>query len=51
MMGYHPPVIPEVMKKTNVPAVEDRIKLFQHARDEALASHKIARQHMKQRIT
>jgi len=51
MMGYHPPAIPEVMGNTNVPGVEQRLKILQGAREEALASHEIARQHMRQRIT
>jgi hypothetical protein len=51
MMGYHPSALPEMMQKTDIPAVEDRIKRLNHAREEALASHEIARQHMKQRIT
>jgi len=51
MMGYHPLPLPEVTEKTSIPAVEDRVKTLQHAREEALASHELARQTMRQRIT
>jgi len=46
MMEYHPLAIPEVMGNTNVPEVEQRLKTLQGAREEVLASHEIARQHM-----
>ena len=51
MMGYEPQALPMVAKRSHLPAVEQRFADLQRARDEALASHELARQVMKQRIT
>jgi hypothetical protein len=51
MMGYHPVALPQVMEKSDFPAVEDRLHELQKAREEALAAHELARQTMRQRIT
>jgi hypothetical protein len=50
MMGSHPRVIPLAYSKTDVPAAEQRIAQLQKARDEALASHELARQVMAARV-
>ena len=44
MMGYEPKSMPLPYAKTNVPELEQRIILLQRARDEALATHELARQ-------
>jgi hypothetical protein len=43
MMGYEPNAIPLPYTKTNVPELEKRIVSLQRARDEALATHELAR--------
>lgn len=50
MMGYEPKAIPEGFPASNAPQVQDRIKELQQARDEALASHELARQKMAERV-
>ena len=45
-MRYHPRALPLVYPKSNVPAAEQRIAQLQRARDEAAASHELARQTM-----
>ncbi|GBE86483.1 hypothetical protein SCP_0903620 [Sparassis crispa] len=50
MMGYEPHEIPSVLPRTNVPSVETRLSELQKIRDEALAMHELARQHMAERI-
>ena len=51
MMGYNPRAIPSVTPKTVVPAVEERLDNLEKVRQEAMAAHELARQHMAQRIT
>ena len=51
MMGYNPRAIPSVTPKTVVPAVEERLDNLEKVRQEAMAAHELARQHMVQRIT
>ena len=50
-MGYNPRAIPSVTPKTVVPAVEERLDNLEKVRQEAMAAHELARQHMAQRIT
>ena len=49
LMGYEPKAIPTTYKETNIPAVEKRIKQLQQIREEAMASHELARRRMKER--
>ena len=49
MMGYEPRALPTVISKTSIPTVEDHLKALNAACDEALASHKLARQVMLSR--
>ena len=51
MMGYEPITLPIAYPKSNFPAAEQRIAALQRARDEALATHELARQLMAERIT
>src|ERR1700733_10944773 len=51
MMGYKPLALPVTYPKSDVPAAEKRIAALQRARDEALATHELARQLMAERIT
>ena len=50
MMGYEPKSMPLPYTKTNVPKLGQRIILLQRARDEALATHELARQLVAERI-
>jgi Integrase zinc binding domain len=50
MMGYHPQAIPTTYERTNVPAAEQRIAQLLQAREEALATHELARQLMASQI-
>ena len=45
MMGYKPLAIPRIRKGWDFPAVEERMDQLHKAREEALALHKLARQH------
>ena len=49
MMGYEPQALPSIISTSQLPAVEQRIKELNQARDEALATHELARQVMKNR--
>ena len=49
MMGYEPCALPTVISETSIPAMEDCLKTLNAARDEALASHELARQVMLSR--
>ena len=51
MTGVEPKTFPLAYEKTNVPAAEDRLLSLRKARDEALATHELARQKMAERIT
>jgi hypothetical protein len=51
MLGSDPKAIPTAYPKTNVPEAEERIRLLQKARDEALAAHELARRVMMERVT
>jgi hypothetical protein len=50
LYGYQPPALPTAFGDTNLPAVEQRMKLLLHARNEALAAHELARARMKARF-
>lgn len=50
MMGYNPRAIPTVTVKSDIPSVEQRMKLLINARDEAAAAHELARQRMAARV-
>ena len=49
MMGYEPRALPSVISDTSIPAVETRLKTLSTARNEALATHELARQVMSSR--
>jgi hypothetical protein len=51
MMGYEPLGLPTTFPKTNVPEAEKRLSTLFHARNEAQAAHKLARQIMMEQIT
>jgi len=51
MMGYDPKTFPMPHLKSDVPAAEQRIKELQQVRDEALATHELARQRMLKHAT
>ena len=51
MMGYEPLAIPRIGKGSDLPAVEERMDQLHKAREEALALHELARQHVASRIT
>jgi hypothetical protein len=46
MMGYEPRAIPYAFPTSSIPAAEDHIKYLQKVREEALACHNLAMQHM-----
>ena len=49
MFRTSPVAIPTAFENTKFPAVEDRIKSLQQARDEAIAAHELARRRMAER--
>ena len=49
MMGYEPRALPSVISDTSIPAVEAHLKTLSAARNEALATHELARQVMSSR--
>jgi hypothetical protein len=49
LYGYQPPAIPTALGDINLPSVEKRMKALEHARNEALAAHELARARMKAR--
>lgn len=51
IMGYDPRTFPTPYPKTDVPSVEKRIVEMQRARDEALATHELARQKVMKHLT
>src|SRR6266403_5337563 len=51
MMGYDPQPLPLAVPKSELPSVEQRLSNLIKSREEAIASHELARQTMKQRIT
>ena len=51
MMGYNPCAIPSVYPSTPVPMVETHLELLKKVHEEALATHKLARQRMAEHIT
>ena len=50
MHGYEPSALPSIVPKSHLPAVENRLKELNAARNEALAAHELARQTMRSRI-
>jgi hypothetical protein len=50
LYGYQPPAIPTALGETNLPAVQTRMRALEHARNEALAAHELARARMKARF-
>ena len=44
MMGYEPHALPSLISDSSISAVESHLKSFIAARDEALATHELARQ-------
>jgi hypothetical protein len=46
MMGYNPQLLPHTLALSLVPAAEERVRLLQKAREEAIACHNIAMQQM-----
>jgi hypothetical protein len=51
MMGVNPLAIPLTHEYTKYPSVEERVRGLINMREEALAAHEFARQHMLQHIT
>jgi hypothetical protein len=51
IMGYNPVTVPTITTGTRLPAVKERLEQLNRIRDEALASHELARQRMADRIT
>ena len=51
MYGTTPVAVPLVSSKTNTPAADNRIKSLFRAREEALATHDLARIEMMERTT
>ena len=49
IMGYHPRALPEYIKLTNVPSIEQRLEHIVKLRMEAGALHELARQRMAER--
>jgi hypothetical protein len=49
MMGYEPRDIPLAFDRSDLPAVEERMRLLLRAREEATAAHELARQKMAER--
>ena len=49
MMGYEPRALPSVIADTSIPTVESCLKTLSAARNEALATHELARQVMSSR--
>ena len=47
MMGYEPQALPEIIETSQLPMVEDRLRTLKEARNEALATHKIAQELIK----
>ena len=50
VMGYNPKPFPQVFRPTNVPELNQRLKLIGQAQDEALAAHRNSQQMMKDRF-
>jgi len=51
MMGYEPKDIPLAFDRTNAPTAEQRVKALNEARNEAAATHELARQKIVERST
>ena len=49
IMGYHPQALPEYIKPTNVPLIEQRLEHIVKLRMEAGVLHELARQRMAKR--
>ena len=49
-MGYDPQVIPSVHKHTEFPSVDQQLHTLEKIRDEALATHELARQLVEQQV-
>ena len=50
ILGYEPQALPDLVKSSSLPAVEERLQTLELARDEALAAHNLARQTMRSRV-
>ena len=50
IMGYGPKVLPDIINKTDLPAVEKRLNDLEKARNEAAATHELARYTMWNRF-
>ena len=50
IMGYKPQALPDITNKTDLPAVEKQLDELVKARNEASATHELARQTMKSHI-
>ena len=50
-MGYNPQMTPMAYEKTNIPAVQERLSLLKEVRQEAEATHELARQKVIERTT
>ena len=50
ILGYEPQALPDLVKSSSLPAVEERLRTLERARDEALAAHNLARQTMRSRV-
>jgi hypothetical protein len=46
MMGYEPRGIPHILPNSAIPAAEDQVRYLQKTREEAIACHNLAMQHM-----
>ena len=42
ILGYEPQALPDLVKSSALPAVEECLRILEHARDEALAAHNLA---------
>jgi RNase H-like domain found in reverse transcriptase/Integrase zinc binding domain len=49
MMGYEPKALPHLLPESNVPAAEERVRILQKIREEAISCHNIAMQRMAER--
>ena len=50
MLGYEPQAIPNIIKKSHLPTVEEHLMNLEKARDKALTAHKLTQQLMKNQI-
>ena len=50
MFRYQPPALPTLFRETEIPELDERLRLLEEIRKEALAAHEIARERMYARI-